>query len=59
MTPHVRYKGQFIKEKTLKKRLKAISAMSQAKKEKKTRENIQSKATHVVSNLCEGRRIIV
>jgi len=32
--------------------------MSQAKKEKKTRENIQSKATHVVSNLCEGRRVI-
>jgi len=32
--------------------------MSQAKKEKKARENIQSKATHVVSNLCEGRRII-
>ncbi|XP_024882224.1 uncharacterized protein LOC112461272 [Temnothorax curvispinosus] len=46
----VRYKGRLMKEKVLKKRLKALAAMSEAKKKKKSCQED--------NHLCVGRRIV-
>ncbi|TGZ38592.1 Uncharacterized protein DBV15_12795 [Temnothorax longispinosus] len=46
----VRYKGRLMKEKVLKKRLKALAAMSEAKK--------KTKSCQEDNHLCVGRRIV-